>query len=64
MRKIITITDEMIEMEKKIRTEYGAELDQLSTEVKQLFDERTARVRNYLARIKDQCSKVMTKARR
>ncbi|THY55102.1 hypothetical protein D6C97_05542 [Aureobasidium pullulans] len=64
LRKIITLTDEMIEMEKKIRTEYGAELDQLSTEVKQLFDERTALVRKRLARIKDQCSKVIANARR
>ncbi|TIA63403.1 hypothetical protein D6C76_09817 [Aureobasidium pullulans] len=64
LRKIITLTDEMVAMEKKIRTEYGAELDQLSTEVRQLFDERTALVRKRLARIKDQCSKVMANARR
>ncbi|THX76542.1 hypothetical protein D6D04_06751 [Aureobasidium pullulans] len=64
LRKIITLADEMVAIEKKIRTEYGAELDQLSTEVKQLFDERTALVRKRLARIKDQCSKVIANARR
>ncbi|THW79489.1 hypothetical protein D6D17_09966 [Aureobasidium pullulans] len=63
LRKIITLTDEMVAMEKKIRTEYGAELDQLSTD-KQLFNERTARARSYLARIKDQCFKVMANVRR
>ncbi|THY33608.1 hypothetical protein D6D01_02186 [Aureobasidium pullulans] len=64
LRKIITLTDEMVAMEKKIRTEYGAELDQLSTEVKQLFNERAARARSHLARIKDQCLKVMANAKR
>lgn len=62
LRKIITLTDEMVAMEKKIRTEYGAELDQLTTEVKQLFNERTARARSYLARIKDWCFEVMSNA--
>ena len=64
LRKIITLADEMVAIEKKIRTEYGAELDQLSTKVRQLFDERTALVRKRLARIKDQCSKVMANTRR
>ncbi|THZ97715.1 hypothetical protein D6C82_06230 [Aureobasidium pullulans] len=64
LRKIITLTDEMVAIEKKIRTEYGAELDQSSTEVKQLFDERTARARCHLARIKDQCFEVVANTRR
>jgi len=64
LRKIITLADEMVAIEKKIRTEYGAELDQLSTKVRQLFDEMTALVRKRLAMIKDQCFKVMANTRR